>query len=312
MTNVWMRNISAFALREWAELTLAELQENLSTQQFRGISSLEKEHRGFTNVFDQENLVCKVADALWVQVKTEQKKIQGAVLKRVLAERVEEIEKRELRKVGRKEKKELKDLVSDELLATTIPVQSITTAVIDPTQGYILIGTASAKTAEAVVNLLVQALPNLTATTLNLDQAVPGKIAEILLAEEEGEFVADSSLVLKGNTAPAATVRFAKCNLSEPEVVAHLSKGLRPTSVELTWNDRISFVLTDPLTVRRLNYIGLIQEDIDALADVDAQTQLNGLLTLQIGELRELFGALFAWLGLPSEELQAPAEEPSV
>lgn len=298
MSNVWMRNLTTFALRDWVDVGMEDIQTGLETRQFRGIASLEKEHRGFTNVFDQDGLVYKCGDAYWVQVKTEQKKVPGAQLKRLLAERMEEIEKREFRKVGRKEKKELQEAISDELLAKVEPTQSTVTAAIDPTTGYIFIDTASMKTAEAVLSLLVHTVPGLKVGVLDFVNRIPDKVTEILLAEEAGEFVADASLVLKGEGTPAATVRFAQCNLSDPEVVAHLSKGLRPASVALTWDGRISFVLTDPLALRRLAYLDLVQDEIDSFNDVDAQTQLNGLLTLQIGEIRELFEAVTNWLVL--------------
>lgn len=308
MSELWMRNISCFALTAWPTLSLEEMEEKLAEFAFRGISRLEKEHRGFAPVFGLDARVHKAGDAYWFQVKTEQKKVPGAVLKRLLAERMFEIEQREGRQVGRKERKELKDILADELLAKAIPVPSQVIVMVDPKANYLMIDTASGKVADAVLSLLVRALNGTQLGLLESASGIAHQMTNLLLAEETEAFVADSTLVLKAIENPGTTVRFSQCNLSEPEVIAHLNKGMLPSSLALTWDDRLSFVLSDTFVVRRLTYLDQMEEEVEALNDLDLMAQLNGLLVLQVGELRELYAALTDWLSLKVPSFEEDSE----
>lgn len=306
MSSIWLRNLSSFSLTEWIPAPVADLEEALSKYRFRGIGALETEHRGFEPVFGQEGLVRKVDGAYWFQVKAEHKKVPGSQLKQLLAERIKTIEELEFRTVGRKEKKELKELIRDELLAKAIPSQSLTTVVVDPQSRLAMVDTSSLKTAENIASLLVHALPGLRLTTLAFDTPVADQMTAVLL-EGNDALVADDMLVLKGMGTPAATVRFTQYQLSEPEVLAHLNKGMRPSTMALTWDERLSFVLSDTFALKKLDYVDLLQDEPND-KDGDIEEQLKTLLTLQTAELRELMEGLCTWLGRKADEPGTPAD----
>ena len=64
----------------------------------------------------------------------------------------------------------------------------------------------------------------------------------------------------------------------------------------LTWADRISFVLTESLTIKRVAPLDVIKEGEDGLGR-DADERFDGDMMLMTGELGRMMAALVEALG---------------
>lgn len=307
MTPMWLKNITVFTITNFPQFSVESLAEALDTHHFTPCGALDREQHGFTPAFGQESLVRKTDDIFWAEVKSENKVVPGSVVKRLLGERVTEIEEREVRKIGRKEKKAMKEAIIDELLATTQPTQSSVLVMIDPTKGYIVINSATTKKADLILGLLVNSIDNLEITRLDFEDSIASQMSDLLLDDEGFIFTTDSSLLLKGPGSPASTVRFAKHSLQEPEVRAHLKAGLRPAAMELTYNDRIGLVLCDPFCIKQLSFRDVVQDKLDDSAE-NPDEIIDGALLLQAGEMRELLADIRLWLGKKDEANEAEQE----
>ena len=302
MAGMWLKAITCFNLTQFPALSTEDLTAAVEAERFTPCSSMERERHGFTPVYEQESLVRKVGDVFWMQLKSEVKPIPGAIVKRMLAERIKEIEQRDARKVARKEKKELKEEIIDEMIATALPVESYVTVMVDPKAKLLVIGTASAKRAERVLVQMMRCIDNLGFSRMEFAKTIPGQMSNLLLDEESSEFVTDSSLVLQGPGSPAATVRFAKHSLAGAEIVNHLNAGLRPIELELGWQERLSFVLNERFEIKRLAFLDLVTSDFENAKPEDPGELIDAMLMIQNGELREMIVALTAWLGGPAEK----------
>jgi recombination associated protein RdgC len=318
---MWLKNLSCYTLTQFPEVSVEELEAMLEEHRFVSCGPMDRDSHGFTELFGEGTLTRKVGDAFWFQVRNETKLLPNAAIKRAVAERVEQIREKEGRKVGGKEKKRIKEEIIDEMLPTALKVQSVVTALIDPAGKYILVDAASAKKADLVISLLLEAIEGLQSVRMDFPNSLAGKMAGLLLAEDEDEYVftPDSSLVLKGPGSPASTARFSQTNLSSPEVVAHLERGLRPVALEMTWyrqnpqtfqrEGRVSFTMTEPFGLRKVNFLDLAKED---LGEPEQEEEIiNALLTLQAGEFRAVFADLREWLGdeeADEDETAAEAE----
>jgi len=299
-TPVWFKNVTVFNLDKYPELTTAELEAALAGHTFTPCGSLDKEQFGFTPVFGQTDLVRKTEDVYWVEVKFEQKVVPGAIVKRMLTERVIKLEAEEARKVGKKEKKEMKESLIDELLAKALATQSSVVAMIDPTKKYIFVNSTSTKKTDTILSLFLHSLDGLEISRLAFDNSIATNMADLLVNDEASLFKTESSLLLKGPGSPAASVRFAKHDLQKPEVLAHLKAGLRVAEMELSYNERIGFVLTEPFSIKRMNFTDQVQDELGDDPD-NADEMLDGILVLQTGELRELVSDLRTWLQKEAE-----------
>lgn len=303
MSALWLKNITVFNLAKFPQISTDDLNDALETHRFVPCSKLERESHGFTQAFGQESFVRKTGAVYWVEVLSEQKVVPGAVVKRLLVERILKIEQEEARKVGKKEKKAIKEALVDELLATALATQSSTVVMIDTEAGYVLVNSTSSKKCDLIASLLVHTIDGIELSRPDFNNSIATEMANLLVSEEESVFVTDSSLLLKGPGSPAATVRFAKHSLQTPEVVAHLTAGLRPAAMELLYNDRIGFVLTDPFAIKGLKFTDVVQDELGDTPE-DAEELLDGVLTLQAGELKALIADLKAWLQKEPDEAE--------
>ena len=76
----------------------------------------------------------------------------------------------------------------------------------------------------------------------------------------------------------------------------HIAGGKTATRLALTWNDRISFVLTDQLQIKRLAFLDVLKEDAERRAE-NADDLFAADFVLMCGELAQLLGHLLEVLG---------------
>ena len=83
------------------------------------------------------------------------------------------------------------------------------------------------------------------------------------LSEKEapGGFSIDRECVLKQPDSEKATVRYARHTLDIDEVGEHIRQGKLPTQLAMTWMSRVSFVLTDTLTIRKIKLLDVVLRD---------------------------------------------------
>jgi recombination associated protein RdgC len=307
MSGLWLRAITCLNLIDFPKLSAEELAEKLEEQRFVPCSTLERERHGFTPVFEQESLVRKVNDVYWLQIMSEVKPVPGAVVKRLLRERITKITEEEGRKVGKKEQKELKELVIEELVSKATPVQSKLTIMVDPTTKMLVISSTSNKKVDLTYKLLLKCLDDLNMTPMQFAKPIPGQMSELLLDEDTSLFKTDSSLVLKGPGSPAASVRFAQHSLAGPEIITHLNAGLRPVELELAWKERLTFVLTEKFEIKKLNFLELVTSEFESAKPEDPVELIDAMLMVQTGELREMVADLTDWLGGAAEGETKPS-----
>ena len=109
-------------------------------------------------------------------------------------------------------------------------------------------------------------------------------------------FTIDRECELKSPDESKAVVRYSRHPLDIEEVSAHITSGKVPTKLALTWMDRVSFVLTDTLQIKKIAFLDGVfdgtSQSNDAVEDgFDADT------AIATGELRQLIPELLTALG---------------
>jgi len=91
-------------------------------------------------------------------------------------------------------------------------------------------------------------------------------------------------------------VRYVRHPLDGDEVKAHLAAGKLPTRLALTWDDRISFILSEKLEIKRLAFLDILKEEAEKSAE-HADEQFDADFALMTGELARFLPALVEVLG---------------
>ena len=85
-----------------------------------------------------------------------------------------------------------------------------------------------------------------------------------------------------------ATVRYVRHPLGDEvhdEIKSHLAAGKLPTKLALTWDDRVSFVLTDTLHIKRIAFLDIVKEQAEQDGETTMEEQFDADFALMTGEL---------------------------
>lgn len=242
----------------------------------------------------EHGLLAEPVGGQWIaRFKTESKTIPAEVLERKVAEKAARIEQETGRNPGKMERRELKDEAKLDLLPVAFAKQAAMWVWIDPKARTLVLDTSSQARADEVVTALVAAVPGLSVQWLDTQTAPQAAMAHWLVTQEPpANFSIDRECELKSQDEEKAVVRYGRHPLDIDEVQQHIRQGKLPTKLALTWDGRVSFVLTEGLQVRKLAFLdsvfdGRSQDDSGFDADVAIAT---GELSKLIPDLIEALG----------------------
>ena len=243
---------------------------------------------------EQHGLLAESVAGQWMlRFMTEAKLIPASVLNRKVNEKADHIEKTEGRKPGKKEKKELKDEAKLDLLPMAFTKQGAMWVWIDPQARLLLLDTSAQGRADEIVSLLVEGLPGFALALVDTQTSPQAAMAHWLVTQEPpAGFSIDRQCELVAADESKAVVRYARHPLDIDEVREHIEHGKLPTKLALTWDDRVSFVLTDNL---QLHGITMLDAVMDGQSQDDGGCDTDVAITT--GELSRMLPDLIEALG---------------
>lgn len=229
-----------------------------------------------------------------LKLMTETKAVPAAVVKRRVEEDCKHIEETTARKPGKKERRDLKANALLALLPMAFRKQAATLIWIDPANKLLVIDASSQSKADDAVTMLVKSFEGLELRYLNTKTNPAVAMAHILVKQQAPDgFTIDRECELKATDESKAVVKYGRHPLDIEEVAQHIRQGKMPTKLALTYDDRVSFVLTEGLQLKKIELLdvafeGQSKEDVDHFdADVAIFT----------GEMSKLIPNLIAMLG---------------
>ena len=255
---------------------------------------------------DKNGALIESAAGQWIlRFMSEAKVVPGSVLARKVAEKAALIEKETGRKPDRKETKELKEEALLDLLPYAFTKQASTWVWIDPAARTLLIDASSQSRADEIVTLLVEAIPGLSLSLLSTQTSPQAAMAHWLATQEPPVgFSIDRECELKAADESKAVVRYGRHPLDIAEVQQHIQQGKLPTKLAMTWDDRVSLVLTEGCQLKKLQFLDTVFEGTkadDGGFDAD--------VAIATGELVKLIPDLIEALGGEAESGVASAAE---
>lgn len=270
-----------------------ELLEALKPQAFTPCSSMELQRHGWAPIGDQ-GIVYKVGRQLFLQLRTEKKLLPASVIKEAAAARCLELEEQQGFAPGRKQRLEVRERVADELLPRAFSVHSRTGVWIDPVHGWMVVDAASPARADEVVKLLLKAVDKMPLESLRVQCAPAAMMTQWLHRDEAPQgFTIDMDATLRATGESRAVVQYKRHTLEAQDLGRHIAAGKQCVRLALTWEDKISFVLSEDLALSGIKMLDVMESG----AWANAEERLDGELTLMAGELNGLFMALPDALG---------------
>ena len=291
---MFFKNLNLYRLPEQS-VTLDVLREQLGKHAFAPCGPHDFESCGWVAPCDGGELVHAVGDDWLVCLQTETKILPAAVIKTEAAKRAAQIEREQGFKPGRKQLKELREEVTLQLLPRAFTRIRRVHAWI-ATDGLIVVDAASASRAEDVLMALIHDA-DLPARPLRTSQSPVSAMAEWLTAGEAPDgFIVDQDCTVSSFSDDNREVSY-KHGLHDEQVREHIAAGCLPVKLALTFEDRISFVLTERGTLKRLEFLDVVRESIADADPEDTRALFNAEFALMTGELRHLLPAVVNALG---------------
>ncbi len=298
---MWFKNIQPYRLTKPLSLTVEELEQQLASLTFTPATSQEISKLGFVPALGakiSEALVHDIQGNLLIAIEKEEKMLPASVIREELDERVAQLETEEGRPARKAEKEAMKEDIIAVLLPRAFSRRKQVRALIMPKEQLILVDCASASKAEELLSLLRQGIGSLPVAPLMPNTLPEEAMADWVRSGQIGNgFSVLEEAELKSLAESGGSIKVKDLPLDSDEVRAYLDSGLLVSKLGLDWSDSLSFVLNADMSLKRIKFSDVVQEQNDDIDKEDRAARLDADLSLMCGEFARLWPALLETMG---------------
>ena len=295
---MWFRNLLVYRITAPWRIEAEALDASLAQNKLQPCGKLATESRGWVCPRNDDRHVWAANRQWLIALGADEKLLPASVVRQVADERAAALEKRQKHPVGRKQLRDIRIAVTDELLPRALTRRRATRAWIDTKNRWLAIDSSAAAAGDEFIEALRRSHDGLPAIVRAETQRSAGAMLThwVESADAPEGFTIDRDLELQSADGSKATVRYSNHSLEGGEIRAHIRGGKTATRLGLTWQDRIAFVLTDQMQIKRLDFLDVLRaENADEADDPDEQFESD--FALMTGELAKCLADLTAALG---------------
>ena len=297
---MWFRNLQVYRLGTAFELSPDMLDTRMQPAAFRGCSRMEPVAGGWVPPLGRhgQQLVHAANGYLMICLRKEEKIIPAGVVRQLLEDRVAETGAAEAREIYRRERVRMKEEIIVDLLPRALSRISDLFAYIDTRNGLLVIDSPSAARAEVLVSQLRITLGRFPATPLKARQAPAAAMTRWLNGEPlPRNFAIGAECVLQHPDPDGGIVTCKRQDLSAAEVRNHIRGGKLAIRLALQWRERLSCVIHDDLSIRRLRFEDVVREAETGNEADDPVSRFDLDFSLLVLELAEFLPELLKAFG---------------
>jgi recombination associated protein RdgC len=293
---MWFKNLQIYRLPAPWDYTPEQLEKALAPQSFVPATSNELLRQGWDTPRPNGGLVHVVNKQMLILLGTEKKLLPASVINQVAKARAAELEEAQGFAPGKKAMKELKERVADELLPRAFSIRSNVWTWIDPVNGWLVVDAASPGKADEVIKLLLKAVDRMPLESLRVQKSpVAVMTAWLEMDEAPAGFTVDQDTELRATGESKAAVRYVKHALEPEDIRRHIKAGKQCTRLAMTWDSKISFVLTESLAIKGIKPLDVISENESTTRN--DEERFDGDMMLMTGELSKMMADIVEALG---------------
>ncbi|WP_286746982.1 recombination-associated protein RdgC [Aquabacterium sp. UBA2148] len=297
------KNLIVYRIGEGWSASASQLEAELDKARFVPCGLTQQKSSGWIEPRGEKHgpLVEAIGGQWVLRLMTEQRVVPGSVVKRRTDEIADQIEEQTGRRPGKKQTKELKEQALLELLPMAFTKVATSWVWIAPKQRLLVLDCGSQAKADEIVTLLVKAMDDLALSLIQTEMSPAVAMSHWLgTGEPPYQFSVDRECELKSPDEMKSVVRYARHPLDTDEVKQHIQAGKVPTRVALSWRERVSFVLTEALQLKKLAFLDVVFESEGTPSrggKVDPSEAFEADVAISTGELIQLIPDLLEALG---------------
>lgn len=291
---MWFKNLLVYQITKGADAyDLRDFEEQLEGRPLTNPSPISMKSTGWAGV-NGERRILAVGGQILVALGAAERQLPPAVIKSELKSREKTVAAQQGFPIGKRQRRELKQKVTDELMPKALIKVRTTQAWIDTVGGYLVVNTSSPARGEEVVNLLRETHPDFEIRQLETEQSAQAAAALWMRGSGPGRFTLEDQVELQALDKNKATAKYARLDISSPEITSRLTY-MQVMKVGMSYADKVAFVLTENLVLRKIELLGISEEKTD-----EKQTEEDKFVAdfiLMTGELGPLLADLILALG---------------
>jgi len=234
--------------------------------------------------------------------------LPASVLRQELEQKIAQLQADESRRVGRNERTRLRDELVQSMLPRAFTRSSRTLAYVDAKERWLVVDTSSANRAEELITLLRDTVGPLSLQPPQVQQAPASVLTRWLEGRASAGWQVLDECELQDCDDQAGRIRCKHQDLGSDEIRAHVESGMQVIRLGLEWRERLSFVLHDDLSIRRLRFADVVAETLEHMDTDDQAAVFDAEFSLLTLELAGMLNDLLAAFGGEAQEAYRSGE----
>ncbi|MFM0608697.1 recombination-associated protein RdgC [Paraburkholderia sediminicola] len=256
---MWFKNLTLYRIPGFP-FSADDLAAALARTPFEPCQSYNDRSSGWTPARHDQYVYTADGEHMIV-LRTSRKVLPSSVVKRTVEERCAQWEKERGHKPGKKMRKEIKEQAYDDLLPKAFEVERDIRAWISPRHGILTIDTSSKAAADAIIGSLIRAVE--TAFTIHparFTTSPASAMTQWIADEPPTGFTVDAdSTTLVSSAGGSASIKYSGFALEADDARRQIEDGRVVGSLALTFEDKVSFILSGNGTLRRIAPVGVVK-----------------------------------------------------
>ena len=305
---MWFKNILAYRILAPFEYTAEELHALLADLPSRPCGQLEHLTVGWTSPLGagHDQLAHEAAGCVMIALRKEEKLLPQSVVREQVQQKIAAIEQ-EGRKVSARDKRAMQEELTLQLLPRAFTKANITYGYFDKRNQWLILDVARRAKAEEFLILLQKSLPNIQLQAIDVENSIGRTLTQWAINDNLGEeFGFNDYCELRDPRQATNVIKCLNQEVSSEEVTQHLLAGKEVFRAKLLWRDRLSFILEDDLSIKRIQFTDLIQQEAEEVSVETTIDQFDAEFVLFSGEFAAFLPCVLA--ALNGEEKNAKKE----
>lgn len=305
---MWFRNLQLYRLARAFDDTPEVFEERLRSNAFRPCGRMDAATNGWAPPLGRHGtqLIHAAGGYIMICARREEKIIPAGVVRQLLDERVAAVEAAEDREVYRRERLRIKDDIIVDILPRALARITDQYAYIDTRNRLLVVDSPTPARAEALVGLLRNTLGRFPATPVKARHALSGLMTRWLGGEPLPQDLAlGDECELRHPDPDGGVISCRHQDLTAGEIRGHIRSGKLAAKLALHWKERLSCVLCEDLSLKRLHFEDVVRDQEGETEAEDAASRFDRDFSLMVLELVAFLPSMLAALGgevLPAGE----------